>query len=249
MTTSSNTTSGTTSNNPAAPHSGQVLVWDLWVRTTHWLLVLTVAGAWATRKLPGDWFQLHTWLGYSTFVLVVTRLAWGFVGTRHARFTQFVRGPGAIIRYVAGLLAGRNVATAGHNPLGALSVLALLGLLLGQACTGLFASDPDVFEYGPLMGYVSPQLSRQLTGWHAEIAEIMLVFIGLHVLAALLYLVVKRENLVWPMISGRKPALQVPAGEGIAGSRLWFALVIVALLGLALAWVVRSAPVAEPSYF
>ena len=249
MTTSSNTTSGTEANNTAAPQAEQVLVWDLWLRVTHWLLVLTVAGAWATRKLPGDWFQLHTRLGYCTFVLVVTRLAWGFVGTRHARFTQFVRGPGAIWRYVTGLLAGRTVPAAGHNPLGALSVLALLGLLLGQACTGLFASDPDVFEYGPLMGYVSQQLSRQLTGWHEEIAEIMLVFIGLHVLVVLAHLVVKRENLIWPMFTGRKFADQVPAGEGITSSRLWLALIIVVLLGLALAWVVRAAPVAEPAYF
>ncbi len=249
MTTSSNTTSATEASNAAPPEPDPALVWDLWVRLTHWLLVLTVAGAWATRKLPGDWFQLHTWLGYCTFVLVVTRLAWGLVGTRHARFAQFVRAPGAIWRYLSGLLAGRAVSTAGHNPLGALMVLALLGLLLGQACTGLFASDPDVFEYGPLMGYISPQLSRQLTGWHEEIAQIMLVFIGVHVLAALVYLVVKRENLIWPMISGRKPANAVPPAERIAGSRLWLALVIVVLLGVGLAWAVRSAPVAEPSYF
>ena len=248
MTTSSNTTSGTEANNTAAPQTGQVLVWDLWVRVTHWLLVLTVAGAWATRKLPGDWFQLHTWLGYSTFVLVTTRLAWGFVGTRHARFSQFVRGPGAIRRYVSSLLAGRAVPTAGHNPLGALSVLILLGLLLGQASTGLFASDADVFEYGPLAGYVATATSRAVTGWHEEIAEIMLVFIGLHVLVVLAHLLVKRENLIWPMLTGRKSADQVPAGEGIAGSRLWLALIIVALSGMALAWAVRSAPVAEPAY-
>jgi cytochrome b len=216
---------------------------------THWLLVLTVAGAWATRKLPGDWFQLHTWLGYCTFVLVVTRLAWGVVGTRHARFSQFVRGPGAIRSYVGSLLAGRAASTAGHNPLGALSVLVLLGLLLGQACTGLFASDADVFEYGPLTGYVSQQLSRELTGWHEEIAEFMLAFIGLHVAAVLAHLALKRENLIRPMFTGRKPAAQVPAGEGIASSRLWLALIIVVLLALALAWVVRSAPVAEPVYF
>ncbi len=249
MTTSSNTTSGTQANNTAAPPTGQVLVWDLWLRVTHWLLVLTVAGAWATRKLPGDWFQLHTWLGYCTFVLVVTRLAWGFVGTRHARFSQFVRGPGTIWRYVASLLAGRVAPTAGHNPLGALSVLLLLGLLLGQASTGLFSSDADVFEYGPLAGYVAAETSRAVSGWHHEMAEIMLVFIGLHVLVVLAHLVVKRENLIWPMFTGRKSADQVPAGEGIAGSRLWLALIIVVLLALALAWAVRSAPVTEPTFF
>ena len=224
-------------------------VWDPWVRLTHWLLVLSVAGAWATRKLPGDWFQWHTWLGFSTLVLVVTRLAWGFVGTRHARFGQFVRGPRATWRYARGLLAGRDVSTVGHNPLGALMVLALLGLLLAQACTGLFASDADIFEFGPLSAYVSQTLSRSLTGWHQEIAATMLWFIGLHVIAVLSYLLVKRENLIWPMITGRKPAQQVPAAERISASRLWLALLVAMLLALALAWVVRSAPVAEPSFF
>jgi cytochrome b len=223
-------------------------VWDLWLRVTHWLLVLSVAGAWATRKLPGDWFQFHTWLGYSTLVLVVTRLVWGFVGTRHARFTQFVRGPGAIWRYATGLLAGRDVSTVGHNPLGALMVLALLGLLLGQAATGLFASDADIFEFGPLSGYISQALSRSLTGWHETIAEAMLWFIGLHVIAVLAYWLAKRENLIWPMITGRKPTAQAPAGEGITASRLWLALLIAAVLSGALFWIVQRAPVMDAMF-
>lgn len=233
----------------AAAPPAQVLVWDAWVRITHWLLVLSVAGAWATRKLPGDWFQLHTWLGFGTLVLVVTRLVWGLLGTRHARFTQFVRGPGSIVRYLSGLLAGRSQPVAGHNPLGALMVLALLGLLLGQALTGLFASDPDIFEYGPLAGWVATATSRNLTGWHEEIAELMLVFIGVHVLAVLVYLFFKRQNLIWPMVTGKKPAGDVPAGEGIDGSRVWLALVVAALAAAALYWVVRSAPVVETVYF
>ncbi len=233
----------------AVTEPAKVQVWDAWVRLTHWLLVLTVAGAWATRKLPGDWFQLHTRLGYCTLVLVVTRLIWGFVGTRHARFAQFVRGPRSIASYVSGLFAGRNPPIAGHNPLGALMVLALLGLLLGQGFTGLFASDPDIFEYGPLAGFLATATSRELTGWHEQIAEIMLVFIGLHVVAVLAYLIVKRENLIWPMFTGQKKASEVPSGEQITGSRVWLAIIFAALVAAALFWAVRSAPVVEPAFF
>lgn len=229
--------------------SDRVLVWDSWVRVTHWLLLLSVAGAWATRKLPGDWFQWHTRLGYLTLVLVTTRLLWGFWGTRHARFANFVRGPVSIWRYVSGLLAGHAVSTPGHNPLGALMVLALLGVLLAQAITGLFGNDADVFEFGPLMGYVTNHFSDLMTTWHHRLADAILVLVGLHVVAALSYWLFKRENLILPMITGRKLAAQVPPSERITTSRLWLALILVALLGGMLAWVVRSAPVAEPFIF
>jgi cytochrome b len=229
----------------AALPGEQAMVWDLWVRATHWLLVLTVAGAWATRKLPGDWFQWHMRLGYLTLVLVATRLLWGLVGTRHARFANFVRGPVTIWRYVSGLLAGRDVSTAGHNPLGALMVLALLGVLLGQAVTGLFANDADVFEYGPLMGFVTTELSDLLTRWHHRMADVILILVGLHVLAALGYWAIKRDNLILPMITGRKPAAQVPPAERIVRSRLWLALLLAAALAAALTWAVRTAPVIE----
>lgn len=233
----------------AQEQTDTALVWDLWVRITHWLLVLTVAGAWATRKLPGDWFQWHTRLGYLTLVLVSTRLLWGFFGSRHARFAQFVRGPVTIWRYLSGLLAGRDVATPGHNPLGALMVLALLGILLGQAVTGLFANDTDVFEYGPLMGFVTNGFSDLLTTWHHRLSDAILILVGVHVVAALSYWIFKRDNLILPMITGRKPAAQVPRAERIAGSRLWLALLLAAALAGALTWVVRAAPVSEPFIF
>jgi cytochrome b len=221
-------------------------VWDWPVRLTHWLLVLTVIGAWATQNFGGEWFQLHTWLGYTTLVLVAARLIWGFVGTRHAKFSQFVRGPGSIWRYARALVGGEPVRTPGHNPLGALMVLVLLALLLAQAITGLFAND-EIAEFGPLVGLVTTGFSNELTTWHHKIFEALQVLIVLHVLAAFAYLWVKRENLLLPMLTGSKSAADVAPQERIAGSRVWLWLLIIALLAGALAFAIRAAP--EPELF
>lgn len=222
-------------------------VWDLPVRIIHWGLVLSVLGAWLSRELEGDWFRVHTWCGYAVLLLASTRVAWGFIGTRHARFAAFVRGPGAILDYARGLFRpGGAPSPAGHNPLGALMVLALLALLLAQAVTGLFAND-QIMETGPLFGYVTAQLSDRLTTVHKQLFDVLVGAIALHVLAALAYLVIKRENLILPMITGRKPAAAVPPGEAIAASRTWLALLVLAVLAGLLYAIVRGAP--ESSLF
>ena len=118
-------------------------VWDLPVRVFHWSLVVLIPLAWWTGE-EGK-FDWHSWVGYSLLVLVVTRIIWGVVGSRHARFTDFLRGPGAI----RGYLKGEPAATPGHNPLGGWAVVALLSVLLLQAVSGLFNSD-DVLYNGPL---------------------------------------------------------------------------------------------------
>ena len=118
---------------PPAPQNiveGKVLIWDLPVRVIHWALVVSVLGAWLTRELEGDWFAWHTRFGYAVFVLAATRILWGFVGTRHARFADFVRGPSAIAAYLRGRTAeGMQMRIAGHNPLGALMILAFLAII------------------------------------------------------------------------------------------------------------------------
>ncbi len=225
--------------------STRQLVWDLPVRVIHWLLLFAVAGAWLTHELPGDWFAWHVRCGYSVLVLVATRLLWGLVGTRHARFTSFVRGPRAVWNYARSLLTGHSPAYVGHNPLGALMVMALLGLLLTQACTGLFAND-DVLNTGPLYGYVSDDFSHRMTGLHHLIFNLILVAVALHVSAAFYYLLVKRENLILPMVTGRKPGDQVSADDAIPSSRSWLALLLAALVASALWYVVAHAPSAEP---
>jgi len=222
----------------------RALVWDLPVRLMHWTLVMAVAGAWATQELEGDWFEYHVWCGYVVLCVAATRVVWGFVGTRHARFTAFVRGPGTVLDYARGLLQRRATHHAGHNPLGALMVLALLAMLLAQAVTGLFAND-QIMSTGPLFGYVTSATSDRLTTIHKQMFDLLLVAICLHVIAALVYLFVKHDNLILPMITGRKPAELVPPAERIANSRTWLAVLVLGALAAALYAVLRSAPEAS----
>jgi cytochrome b len=219
-------------------------VWDLPVRVIHWLLLVAVCGSWASQEIDGIPFFVHLGFGYTVLLLVATRIVWGFFGTRHARFSDFVRGPRAVLGYARSLFGGSPRPYVGHNPLGALMVLLLLALLLAQAVTGLFTND-QVFDTGPLYGYVSGALSDRITTIHKQLFDLILVAVALHVLAALFYLFAKGENLIRPMLTGRKSARLVPEPERITSSRLPLALVILVLLGLALWALVATAPEAS----
>lgn len=221
------------------------LVWDLPVRLVHWLIVLAVAGSWATHYAGVEWFAWHRRLGYTVLVLVTFRIVWGFVGTRHARFGHFLRGPRAILDYLRGRTTERPV---GHNPVGALGVVAMLGVLLVQASTGLFAND-EIMNAGPFYGWIDPALSNRLTTLHRQSSDVLLVLIGVHVLAVAWHVLGQRRPLVSAMLTGRKAVADVPAEQSIAGSRTGLALVIVAVLAAALAIAVRSAPEATIALF
>jgi cytochrome b len=178
-------------------------------------------------------------------LLAATRIVWGFVGTRHARFGDFVRGPRAILRYLRGGAGEDGRRIAGHNPLGALMVLAMLAMLLAQAALGLFAND-QVMSTGPLFGYVSAETSDRLTSLHKQLFDVIVAAIAVHVAAALFYLWVRRENLILPMITGRKPGDLLPPGASdIGSSRTLLAVGIAAALGALLWWVVKNAPEAS----
>jgi cytochrome b len=224
---------------------GHALVWDLPVRLIHWLLVLAVIGSYTTHRMGLAWFRCHAWFGYATLLLVATRILWGFVGTKHAQFGSFLVGPGRIWKYVRAWRSG-TVRHIGHNPLGALMVLLLLLLLLAQSVTGLFAND-QISNAGPLFGYVSNNTSDELSSWHHRIFNFLLAAIALHVFAVLIYRVIRRENLVTPMITGRRSG--VPSGGEIERSRTWLALLILLLLAAALALIIWAAPVASLSIF
>ena len=229
-------------NTPPEPAATR-RVWDLPLRVMHWTLVLAVLGSWMTQELEGDWFRYHLWCGYTVLVVVATRIVWGFVGTRHARFANFIRGPRAVLAYVRAL-RGPHSGRAGHNPLGALLILAFLVMLLTQATLGLFAND-QIIHTGPLFGYVLGSTSDRLTTWHKELFDVIAVAIAIHVLAALGHWRFKRDNLILPMITGRKPAAAVRPEEEIATSRSWLALLILIALAITLALVVRGAPPAD----
>ncbi|WP_374488045.1 cytochrome b/b6 domain-containing protein [Zoogloea sp.] len=181
-------------------------IWDLPLRLFHWLLVASVGFAYVSGHLGGNLIEWHARAGFAIIGLVSFRLVWGLVGSPTARFSHFVRGPAAIRAYLRGEWRG-----VGHNPLGALSVLALLALVASQAGSGLFSND-DIAYQGPLAEWVGKEASDRFHSWHALLQQGLLVLIGLHVGAVLFYLLVKRENLIRPMITGhaRSSAHQPP---------------------------------------
>lgn len=183
--------------------TARIAVWDLPVRLSHWLLAALIGAAWWTGE--EELVQWHYRVGLAILGLIVFRLVWGFIGSSTARFTGFVRGPRAILDY----LRGRSPFALGHNPLGALSVLALLGLVAIETGLGLFATDEDGLLTGPFAALVSEETAEDLTELHADLFDCLLVLIALHVAAVLWYLVVRRRNLVAPMITGTAEA---PAG-------------------------------------
>jgi cytochrome b len=211
----------------------------------HWLIALAVAGCWATHYAGVEWFAWHRRLGYAVLVLVAFRIAWGFLGTRHARFASFLRGPRAILDYLRGRAPSPPV---GHNPLGALAVVAMLAVLLLQAVTGLYAND-EIMNAGPFYGWVDPGLSNRITSLHRLNSDLLLVLIGLHVAAVAWYVAVRRQPLLRAMITGTKPLALVPPDQAIAGSRVVLALVLAGLFALALALVLDAAPEASIALF
>jgi cytochrome b len=213
------------------------LVWDLPVRVFHWTLVVAIAAAYVTNKLGVAYFKYHVWCGYTVLVLIGFRIVWGFVGTRHARFFNFVRGPRAIWRYIR----GRQKHWPGHNPLGAMMVLVLLVGFFIQAATGLFGND-EIFNVGPLYGYVSNELSLRLTSLHRQLFYWLAGAIGLHIAAVIGYRVLKKEKLIEAMFTGRK-ALVSP-DEAIHTSRTYLAIAIGIAISALLIWLIMTAPVA-----
>jgi cytochrome b len=169
----------------------QVLVWDRVVRGCHWLLAAGIAAAWLTRHGWGRW---HEWIGYAVLAVVATRVAWGLIGTRFARFAQFVRGPRATLRHAADVIARREPRHLGHNPLGAWMILALLASTALAGLTGwLYTTDAFWGD-------------ERMEVLHWLSASAVLVLVPLHVAGVVLASVRHRESLVAAMLHGRKRA-------------------------------------------
>lgn len=187
----------------------RIHVWDLPIRIFHWALVAAVTTAIVTGEIGGDWMPIHEKAGLTIIGLVVFRLVWGFVGSTHARFLNFAPSPKKINAYVKGKWQG-----VGHNPLGALSVFALLGLLALQAGTGLFSNDDITFS-GPLSSFVDEALSHKLTAFHQLLSYLLLGLTALHVLVIGFYVWFKKHNLIKPMVTGWTEAeMEKPAKKG-----------------------------------
>ena len=203
---------------PAAPPAPTIRVWDAPVRVFHWLLALSFLGAWLTAE--GErWRLMHVTLGYTMAGLLVFRLLWGLVGTRHARFADFVRGPRAVWDYLRSLPHPPHYA--GHNPLGGWMILSLLALT--AVTTGLgWAADQELG-------------GEWLEELHEGAATLMLVLVVGHIAGVVIGSWMHRENLVRAMLTGRKPG--APQEDNGPPWRVLAALLLAAVLGFwALQW-------------
>ena len=184
----------------------QVKVWDPWIRLVHWSVVILIGVSYASVQSGA--MRLHYWSGYAVLTLVLFRIAWGLVGSDTARFARFLRSPLAALRHLAAFSRPEPDREIGHNAAGGWFVLVLLGLLLAQATTGLFAAEEAGFDYaphGPLAPHVAARVSERLTGLHHGIFNWLLAAATLHVLAVAAYALLKGHDLVRPMLTGRKP--------------------------------------------
>jgi len=218
----------------AEPAGGvRAKVWDGPVRIVHWLLVGLIGFSWWASEDHLNW---HRWSGYAIIGLVLFRIYWGFAGGAAARFSNFVKGPKAIAAYAAEVGRRDAPVAPGHNPLGALSVLAFLVVLLVQVGTGLFVVDVDAFEGGPLSDRVSFDTGRALAEIHELSFRVLQALVVLHVAAVLYYWFWKRTNLIGAMISGKR---SLPSDPGLAGAPVW-RLVVGVVLAAAIAWVLSK---------
>lgn len=223
-------------------NSKRIHLWDLPTRLFHWLLVLSIAGAIISGEIGGGLIDWHGKIGIFIVGLIAFRLVWGLLGSTYARFAHFFPTSAKLKAYLRGEWRGL-----GHNPLGALSVFGLLGLVAFQVLSGLVAND-DISFYGPLFDLVSKDLSNRLTGLHHLASKLLLALIALHLAAIVYYAHVKKENLVKPMLTGWKES---SAGESAKGGGLIALIVALGIAGAAVyaasgAWL-PAPPVPTPA--
>lgn len=213
-----------------------IRVWDLPTRLFHWMFATCVIGAIVTAKSGNIlWMEWHIWFGIIALALLIFRVIWGFTGSRYARFANFVRCPRTIVEY----LRSGTPSLPGHNPLGALSVIALLLAVGVQAVTGLFVSD-DILYQGPFYNDVSGETAALMRTIHQTNEYVIFGLVILHLLAIILY-TIKGKRLVAAMITGDAPALLYSSDSPVArddiGIRLW-ALVLAIGIGMVAWWLI-----------
>lgn len=174
-------------------------------RVWHWVLVFTVVTGWGFGKfMTLENVVWHFYLGYLALGLLLFRIIWGLVGPAPVRFASMLFTRASFVAYSKTVLHRSPSGSSWHNPPGSLWIMSVLFLLTAQGFTGLFSDADDFFEYGPLVGLVSENTAKLLNAWHYYLSNILLVMVCLHVLVVIFYLVWKKENLVIPMVTGKK---------------------------------------------
>ena len=222
-----------------------IRVWDLPIRLFHWMLVVCIAGSFVTINLGDEFIQWHAYFGYSILTLLIFRIIWGFVGSTHARFSSFLPTKKAIFNY----LSGSSPRVLGHNPIGAISVFALIFVLCVQVFTGLFIDDEVSFQ-GPLAKYVSGSISSFFSEIHEGNQVVIYTLIAIHIAAIWYYKKFKGENLIKPMINGDKEidpseeAKYLPADLGRASKdgvlQRGFALLLLSVIAVVVGFLITK---------
>ena len=221
----------------------RIKLWDLPTRIFHWSLVILISAAIITGEVGGSAIEWHGRIGLGILGLIVFRLAWGIIGSSHARFASFFPTPVTVRAYLNGQWRG-----VGHNPLGAFSVFGLLALIALQVGTGLFGNDDIAFN-GPLYGLVSKALSDKLTGTHEIVVNALFALIALHLAAIIFYTHVKKEKLIEPMLTGWKEiepkhdqTVESAKGGGAIAFIVALLIALVAVYGASGAWIPTAPP-------
>jgi cytochrome b len=206
-------------------------LWDIPTRVFHWLVVCLLPLSWWSAE--EGYYNVHQWSGYAVLVLVASRVIWGFAGSRHSRFVDFLVGPRAVLDY----LRRRGAGSVGHNPLGGWSVAVLLALLLAQAISGLFNSD-DVMFSGPLYYWAGNDLRAIMGVMHEVAFNALLALVALHIAAVCYHQWRHKEKLLQAMLRG-----SAAGREGrFAPVAWWRAALIAVAISLALWWLLEQAP-------
>lgn len=223
---------------PSAAAPERIRIWDLPTRLFHWILVALIAALWVSA-IQG-WMTVHYVCGVAALVLVLFRIAWGFLGSTTARFSDFLATPGRVLAYLRAIGRGDKPLHAGHNPAGGWMVLAFLLLILVQASLGLFANNEFDFK-GPFADRVSGKFSDLLTRVHVFLFDAILACIWVHLCAISFYALVKRDNLIGPMLRGTKLAAHVPPGLLLKFASVFRALAVLAVVAAVVVFVVLNA--------
>lgn len=203
------------------------LIWDIPTRLFHWGIVITLCYSWYAIDIKND-LDHHFLSGFIALGLIVFRIIWGIVGSRYAKFGSFIYKPSELVAYLKTFFNRDGGKYAGHNPLGALSVFALLLVIAIQAGTGMFADD-EYYYFAPLNEFVSSSMAGKITEFHKTNANIIFGIALLHIVAILFYRLYKKEKLVLAMITGKKPDEQ-GRYEAIPGSLLPRAIILAVIV-------------------
>jgi len=226
----------------------KVLIWDLPLRLFHWCLVVTIFGAWYTSDQDNNLIDYHLIFGYVALGLIAFRIIWGFLGTTHAKFVNFIPTPKKLLRYVKPQNKAQSIKHPGHNPLGSLMVVFMLVLIFLQAISGLVMND-DIFTTGPYYDTINKNIENSLMFFHRNSFNFLLAAIALHILAIIFYKIVKKKALVAAMFTGKKPAKDATEKDAIPHSKIITAFIVFISVVAFVYWlVILNAPVIESYY-